>query len=229
MKLISVEDLIKILKEKNIDLGKGDPYNRIRYYTKIGWIPHMVRKKNESNVISGHYTEDVIEKIMLIEKMKSQGLGKEEITKKIKDQISIYNRYIENKNVIFEKITDVIKKHLSISKLVFVLIIVTFLVDILFFRNKDSILKSNIEVGSFPNENMYFSSGETFIPKGQNKIFINQNNIKSQDTVLVSLEGNIFPASFYFISEVKEDLGFYIETNLPVSNEVKLKWVLIKK
>ena len=141
MKLISVEDLIKILKEKNIDLGKGDPYNRIRYYTKIGWIPHMVRKKNESNVISGHYTEDVIEKIMLIEKMKSQGLGKEEITKKIKDQISIYNRYIENKNVIFEKITDVIKKHLSISKLVFVLIIVTFLVDILFFRNKDSILK----------------------------------------------------------------------------------------
>lgn len=228
MKLISVDDLIKILKEKDIDLGKGDPYNRIRYYTKIGWIPHMVRKKNESNVISGHYTEDVIEKITLIEKMKSQGLSKEDITRKIKDQSSIYNRYLENKNVIYEKIVEIVKKHLSIPKIVFVLIITTLLIDIIFFRNKDSILKSNTAVDSFPNEKMYFSSGETFIPKGQSKIFINQNNIIPQDTVLVSFEGNIFPASFYFISEIKANQGFYVETNIPVSNEVKLKWVLIK-
>ena len=34
MELISVDNLIKLLKEKNISLGKGDPYNRLRYYSK---------------------------------------------------------------------------------------------------------------------------------------------------------------------------------------------------
>lgn len=47
MDFISVEKLIKILKEKNISFGKGDPYNRLRYYTKIGWLPHMTRKKTK--------------------------------------------------------------------------------------------------------------------------------------------------------------------------------------
>ena len=46
MELINIKDLIQELKNKNIDFGKGDPYNRLRYYTKIGWIDHMIRKKD---------------------------------------------------------------------------------------------------------------------------------------------------------------------------------------
>ena len=54
--LISTEKLIEESKTKGIDFGKGDPYNRLRYYTKIGWLPHMQRKKNdeETSITTGH-------------------------------------------------------------------------------------------------------------------------------------------------------------------------------
>ena len=229
MKLISVDDLIKILKEKNIDLGKGDPYNRIRYYTKIGWLPHMIRKKNENKIISGHYPEDVIEKIIFIEKIKAEGLSNEEITKKIKELNSINNRNVDNRSFILEKILNSIKKNFSISKVLILLIVTTLFIDLIFFRDSQSNINEKLNQNNFSYEKIDLPSGETFIPKGQNKIFINNEYINNQDTILISFEGSIFPASFYFISEIKEGQGFYLETNMPVSNEVKLKWVVIKK
>ena len=229
MKLISVDDLIKILKEKKIDLGKGDPYNRIRYYTKIGWLPHMIRKKNENNIISGHYPEDVIEKIIFIEKIKAEGLSNEEITKKIKELNSINNRNVDNRSFILEKILNSIKKNFSISKVLILLIVTTLFIDLIFFRDNQSNINEKLNQNNFSYEKIDLPSGETFIPKGQNKIFINNEYINNQDTILISFEGSIFPASFYFISEIKEGQGFYLETNMPVSNEVKLKWVVIKK
>jgi DNA-binding transcriptional MerR regulator len=229
MKLISVDDLIKILKEKKIDLGKGDPYNRIRYYTKIGWLPHMIRKKNENKIISGHYPEDVIEKIIFIEKIKAEGLSNEEITKKIKELNSINNRNVDNRSFILEKILNSIKKNFSISKVLILLIVTTLFIDLIFFRDNQSNINEKLNQNNFSYEKIDLPSGETFIPKGQNKIFINNEYINNQDTILISFEGSIFPASFYFISEIKEGQGFYLETNMPVSNEVKLKWVVIKK
>jgi len=234
MKLISVDELIKVLKEKNIDLGKGDPYNRVRYYTKIGWLPHMIRKKNENNIISGHYPEEVIEKIIFIERLKLEGLSNEDITKKIKEQNSIINRQQTDinhiyKNIYFEKLINFYKKNLTPSKIVILIIFVTFLIDLIFFRGNNSNINKSISQNTFSNEKNNLPSGENFVPKGQSKIFINYPDINSQDTVLISFEGNIFPASFYFISEIKEGQGFFVETNMPVSNEVKLKWVVIKK
>jgi len=54
MELINTRDLINELKKRNLNLGKGDPYNRLRYYTKIGWIDHMIRKKDSNGVVVGH-------------------------------------------------------------------------------------------------------------------------------------------------------------------------------
>lgn len=80
---ISFEKLIDEAKKQRVNFGKGDPYNRLRYYTKMGWLPHMVRKKGEENDVTGHYPKAALKSLILIENMKAQNLSNEEITQKI--------------------------------------------------------------------------------------------------------------------------------------------------
>jgi DNA-binding transcriptional MerR regulator len=84
--LISVNELIQKAQARKIDLGKGDPYNRLRYYTKMGWLPHMIRKNDQ-----GHYPEWVLERLEFIDTLKEQNLSNEEITKKIDEQNRLQN------------------------------------------------------------------------------------------------------------------------------------------
>lgn len=219
MNLISVEDLIKKLKEENIDFGKGDPYNRLRYYTKIGWLPHMIRKKGPNNTNSGHYPIDVIDKIKEIEKYKDENLSNEEITEKLKNLNS------EEKIRKLENILSKIKKvNLNI---VFVLIIfLAFIYEsskttnlINDFRNKNS--------EQFIANNQGNKSGISFIPEGQKKVFVENKEVKISSNIIISFNGNIFPATFYFISEIKDGLGFFVETNQPVLKETKFIWTIL--
>jgi hypothetical protein len=78
--LIETEELIERAKKQGVDFGTGEPYNRLRYYTKMGWIPHMTRKGKN---VKGHYPERVIERLKTIQKLKEKGLSNEEITEEI--------------------------------------------------------------------------------------------------------------------------------------------------
>jgi hypothetical protein len=80
---VSFEKLIDEAKKQGVDFGKGDPYNRLRYYTKMGWLPHMIRKKGEENDITGHYPKSALKRLVLIENMKSKNVSNEEIARKI--------------------------------------------------------------------------------------------------------------------------------------------------
>jgi hypothetical protein len=80
---ISFEKLIYEAKKQKVDFGKGDPYNRLRYYTKMGWLPHMIRKKGEEDDITGHYPKSALKRLTLIENMKSKNVSNEEIAQKI--------------------------------------------------------------------------------------------------------------------------------------------------
>jgi hypothetical protein len=80
---VSFEKLIDEAKKQGVDFGKGDPYNRLRYYTKMGWLPHMIRKKGEENDITGHYPRSALKRLVLIENMKSKNVSNEEIARKI--------------------------------------------------------------------------------------------------------------------------------------------------
>jgi len=42
--LISINEVIERAKKLGVDFGKGDPRNRLRYYVKIGLLPHAQRK-----------------------------------------------------------------------------------------------------------------------------------------------------------------------------------------
>src|SRR5205085_8389415 len=90
--LISVENLIAESKKRGITFGKGDPYNRLRYYTKMGWLPHMIRKRDaDDKSVKGHYPKEALDIVLMIEKYKKDGLTNEAITKTIKSKDNVQN------------------------------------------------------------------------------------------------------------------------------------------
>ncbi|MBI4100831.1 hypothetical protein HY439_03805 [Candidatus Microgenomates bacterium] len=79
--LIPTKKLIDLCKERGINLGTGDPNNRIRYWTKIGLLPHAIRKsatehtQTPANLLTteGHYPIETLELLQKINKLHQQG------------------------------------------------------------------------------------------------------------------------------------------------------------
>ncbi len=88
---ISTEKLILEAHKKGVSFGKGDPYNRLRYYTKMGWLPHMIRKKGEAETaVKGHYPYWALNRLLLIESLKNNQLTNEEISAKVAQKNSFH-------------------------------------------------------------------------------------------------------------------------------------------
>lgn len=97
--LITTEELIERAKESGVNFGHGEPYNRLRYYTKMGWIPHMIRKGKD---VKGHYPEWVINRLKTIETLRKQRLSKEQITieiQKTERKHNFKNKFLNKKNL----------------------------------------------------------------------------------------------------------------------------------
>jgi len=222
MELINVKDLISELKKKNIDLGKGDPYNRLRYYTKIGWIDHMIRKKDSNGVVVGHYPINVIEKILEIENLKQLGKSNEEISTYIKQKQK--NQRINNELNLLE----VVKNKININLIIIILIVCGFIFEL----NNYNSLNDKLPIIKEQNNLLQMGSkitdmGKNVILSGKNKVFINSKAINQRSTVLVSFEDSIEPATNYFIKEKIEEEGFFIETNISVKKDVNFNWIII--
>lgn len=98
---ISTEKLIEEAKKNGVNFGKGNPYNRLRYYTKIGWLPHMIRTKGEENDVKGHFPTYTLKRLLYIEKLKDRGLSNEEVELKIQamNKWEIVSTAINLKNI----------------------------------------------------------------------------------------------------------------------------------
>lgn len=83
LKFLSVDETIEKAKTQGVDFGTGKPYNRLRYYTKLGWIPHMERKGPN---VQGHYPNWVIGRLKFIQELKDKGYSNDEITEEIEKQ-----------------------------------------------------------------------------------------------------------------------------------------------
>ncbi|MFH1840979.1 MAG: hypothetical protein ABH807_02385, partial [Candidatus Shapirobacteria bacterium] len=80
--LISTKQLIKLAKSQGISLGKGNPNNRLRYYTKTDLIPHAERKQvGKSSFTEGHYPRYTLNLLKRIGEMKRAGRPTPEIQK----------------------------------------------------------------------------------------------------------------------------------------------------
>lgn len=76
-KYISISEFIKKAKQLGINLGRGNPHHRIRYYIKTGLLPHQVRLKQASTTHNirntvGHLPVYALALLAKIELLKSQ-------------------------------------------------------------------------------------------------------------------------------------------------------------
>ena len=214
-KLIAVDQLIKDAKKKGLDFGKGDPYNRLRYYTKIGWLPHMVRKQDKSGTTRGHYPEWVVDRLLQIEDYKNSGLSNDEITKKLssKTKIRELNELLTSKETRQRIITYL------------VLIVGTFVVaaglGIIPIEKPRNNIIQNTQVG-LPKQ--ILDTGTSYIPQNQRKAFIRTDNITSTSKVYVSFNEDYSPASRYWVSDIISLNGFYVNLDTPASRNVEFSW-----
>ena len=79
-KEITIDELINLAKEKNIDLG-DDPEKTVKTCTKLGLIPKPKRKKvgGKSKSTTLFYPEKTLEKLAYIKALKSEGHSFDEI------------------------------------------------------------------------------------------------------------------------------------------------------
>ncbi|KKW24820.1 MAG: hypothetical protein VE99_C0006G0013 [candidate division Kazan bacterium GW2011_GWC1_52_13] len=82
-------NLPKFIPVNEVERLAGVSYNTLRYYTKIGLLPHMIRKTpfpGAPNTI-GHYPEEVLETLQKINELKKQGLDNEKIKKTLEKPV----------------------------------------------------------------------------------------------------------------------------------------------
>ncbi|HEB13896.1 MAG TPA: MerR family transcriptional regulator, partial [candidate division WWE3 bacterium] len=78
----------RLIPVNEVERLSGVPYNTLRYYTKIGLLPHMKRKRPHPEATStvGHYPQSVLKLLQRIEEFKAQGLSNDEIKKKLHEK-----------------------------------------------------------------------------------------------------------------------------------------------
>lgn len=86
-KLISIDEFIKKAKNLGIDFGKGDPKNRLRYYVKIGLLPHALRKSFNGLPPNGAYPEKYLEILFEIDRKLKAGKSIQKIKREKEEDV----------------------------------------------------------------------------------------------------------------------------------------------
>ena len=85
-KLISIDEVIILAKKMGVDFGNGDPRHRLRYYTKIGLLPHAQRKCFNNHSPEGAYDESVIDLLLEIDKKIKSGKSIQTIKRETEEE-----------------------------------------------------------------------------------------------------------------------------------------------
>jgi hypothetical protein len=85
-KLISIDDLITKAKAFGVDFGKGDPKNRLRYYVKIGLLPHAKRKSFNGLPPTGAFPIEVLSTLISIDRKIKEGKSILEIKRELEKE-----------------------------------------------------------------------------------------------------------------------------------------------
>ncbi|MBI2414264.1 MerR family transcriptional regulator [candidate division WWE3 bacterium] len=219
---ISAEKLIETAKSNGINLGKGNPYNRLRYYTKIGWLPHMERMKNENSEVVGHYPNWSINRLELIESLKASGKTNEQIEKALK---SVEAK--QNIRKIFSFLDTPEKRTSTVVYLTFFLILGTILLELGIFSgglNAKQNLLNQIRSQSLPAR--ILETGTSFIPARQKTFFIPSSIVTQESRISVTFESSFTPASKYWVSKKIDNQGFYLELDAATSQDATFNWFI---
>lgn len=219
--LISLENLISEAAKNGVDFGKGDPYNRLRYYTKIGLLPHMVRKSINGEIVA-HYPIKALDILIEIEKLKSLGFKNQDIAKKLKEIENINNKGESNFDAL--KLAKIITPHAKTLKLglliFFCIIILAGLGFLPIGKPRDDLIKKTLEL----DKKYITDSGTSYVPKNQNKVFVKNRNVKQESKINVTFNSDYSPATRYWVSQKNPYEGFYVELDAPTSQNAEFNW-----
>ena len=84
--LISIEEFIAKAKRFGVDFGSSNPKNRLRYYVKIGLLPHAQRKSFNGLPPNGAYSESTLGLLLEIDKKLKAGKSIQAIKREIKEE-----------------------------------------------------------------------------------------------------------------------------------------------
>ncbi len=216
--LVNVENLITEAKTKGINFGKGNPYNRLRYYTKMGWLPHMLRKRDSlNNTIMGHYPKNALETILMIEKLKKQGFANEEITKKLQAKDKLQNIYAF---IVSPEIRNKVVTYLTLG--ILLIIFANELEIIHLGKNKSSLFVQNTQT----QPNQILDNGTQTIAKNQTDAFVKSNLVTGKSKIYITFTNNYSPATRFWVSRLDRNSGFVVELDAPVFEDVDFNWWL---
>ncbi|MFA6981767.1 MAG: MerR family transcriptional regulator [Patescibacteria group bacterium] len=209
--LISIEDIIKKAKKNGIDFGKGDPYNRLRYYTKIGWLPHMERKDGK-----GHYPEWALQRLLAIEKLKAINASNEEIEKELNKQN--WKRSFTTMASSPEIRSRIV---LYASFFMLALILSSEMGFVKISKSKQDIT-SIAATSATPKQ--IIESGTSFVPKGEKVVFVKVNNVDPNYKIYVTFNNDINPASRFWVEAENSLEGFFLYLDKPVLDTSEFSW-----
>lgn len=218
--LIAVKDLIKKAKGEGIDLGKGDSYNRLRYYTKIGWLPHMIRRSGKKGKVEGHYPAWVIERLKLIGRLKSEGLNNNQIEMRLKTQnikTSLGN--------IFSFVNSPSKRNQLVMYASFLLLSIIFMFELGIVSGrgtKGDLIRATNRPASLLAP--ILDSGEALFSERSMTIFISSSSITTSSKVYLTFQDNYSPATRYWVSNKVPFKGFYVALDSPLAQNATFNW-----
>jgi DNA-binding transcriptional MerR regulator len=208
--VISIKRLVQEAKKREIDLGKGNPYNRLRYYTKIGWLPHMIRKNGK-----GHYPIETLEQLALIEKLKKKALTNQEITAELNKR----NKVKSMQKII--RSSEIRLKLVTYSTFFILLIILADEFDIINIGNSKNYITTQ-SITQVPNQ--ITDSGTAFVPKNKSRVFVKAKTITNSSKVYITLNDNPSPATRYWVGSKIDFDGFYVEIDTPSAKNIEFSW-----
>ncbi len=217
---IEVTKIIENAQQKGVDFGKANPYNRLRYYTKIGLLPHMERRRNADGNIVGHYPEWTANRLVLIEKLKSEGFENEEISRKVQELNAKHSTLTALKNPNFR---SKIATYGVVSLLVLILLAELRIIPIGIDKNplqtqttEAQILNTSADAGSY------------FISKEENTAFVTYENAEPLSKIVITFTQDYSPASKYWIKDIKPGEGFTVELDTKVFDDKWFNWYATK-
>jgi len=223
LKLIVADNVIKQAKKLGVDFGKGNPYNRLRYYTKIGWLPHMTRQKDKSGNVVGHYPAWVVGRLEYIQKLKNKGLSNDEIAEKIEAQNIKRNVTSALSSLRNPEQRNQLVAYTSLLLLIAVLLIEAGAIPV--GTPKRDLIQDSRNIGL---QNQIIDSGSGLVPQGEKLLFVKSKSITSDSKINVTFEENFSPANKYWVAKKVPYEGFYLELDLPTAQEATFNWWVTK-
>ena len=214
-RFLEVTKLIEAAQAKGVNFGKSNPYNRLRYYTKMGLLPHMERRRNSSGSIVGHYPEWALDRLIYIEKLKDEGMENTEIGKRIEEKHA-------KQNTVKALTNPRIRNKFFIYSIILILIAVFAaelrIIPLGINKYKSLSTKPLLETTNVGH------AGNSFIPANTNTVFVGYENIEVLSKIIVTFTQDYSPATKYWIQKIEPGKGFVLELDTKVFNDTWFNW-----